>query len=191
MLVQHDPTAPESQSAQEPAAHGTARSFLRVEPWRDPVIDQVGYDTRSAYVETYWLPVLGPSSVWLLRHLTYRLEQSPDGVELDVEETARSLGLGERLGPNAPFARTLKRCVDFEMAEWRAERVLAVRLRLPPLARRHIRRLPESLQSLQASQARYESGRVQTLPEGAQIGSLHHDQGEELPRDGARARPHL
>ena len=32
------------------------------------------------------------------------------------------------------------------MAEWRGPRLLAVRLRIPPLARRHLRRLPESLQ---------------------------------------------
>jgi hypothetical protein len=111
------------------------------------VIDKVGHDPRSVYVETFWLPVLGPSTTWLLRHLSIRLEESPQGVELDVEDTARSLGLGERLGPNAPFVRTLKRCVDFDMAEWRGPRQLAVRLRLPPLARRHLRRLPESLQA--------------------------------------------
>ena len=123
------------------------RYGLYVEPWLDPVIDELGHDPRSAYVETFWLPVLGPSTTWLLRHLTTRLEESPAGVELDVEETARSLGLGERLGPNAPFARTLKRCVDFGMAEWRGSFHLAVRRRLPPLARRHLRRLPESLQA--------------------------------------------
>jgi len=184
MLVQHDPTTPGPRGAPElePVA---ARPFIRVEPWRDPVIDQVGYDPRSAYVETFWLPVLGPSSVWLLRHFAYRLEQSPGGVELDVEDTARSLGLGERLGPNAPFARTITRCVDFDMAEWRAPQVLAVRLSLPPLARRHIRRLPESLQ------ARYERAQIGTRHERAQVGSQHDDQGEELPGDGARARADL
>jgi len=123
------------------------RPHLRVEPWLDPVIDEVGYDPRSAYVETFWLAVLGPSTTWLLRQLAIRLEESAGGIEIDVEDTARSLGLGERLGPNAPFARTLKRCVDFDMAEWRGPGLLAVRRVLPPLARRHIRRLPESLQT--------------------------------------------
>ncbi len=123
------------------------RVHLRVEPWPDPVIDEVGYDPRSSYVETFWLPVLGPSTTWLLRHLIIRLEESPGGIEMDVEDTARSLGLGERLGPNAPFARTLKRCVDFDMAEWRGPGRLAVRRLLPPLARRHLRRLPDSLQA--------------------------------------------
>ena len=215
MLVQHDPDAPVTQTREAPlpspfptapvpsktppppAAAGT---WLRVQPWRDSVIDQVGYDTRSRYVETFWLPVLGPSCVWLLRHFTTRLEELPDGVVLDVEETARALGLGERLGPNAPFARTVKRCVDFDMAEWHAPEVLAVRLRLPPLARRHIRRLPESLKR------RYESAEtesVHSLDEGAlrehipsrrkiaQVGSLQDDQGKDLPRGGARARADL
>ncbi|MGA2530115.1 MAG: hypothetical protein ABSG36_13255 [Acidimicrobiales bacterium] len=122
------------------------RPRFRLEPWSDPVIDEVGYDPRSTYVETFWLPVLGPSTTCLLRHFTIRLEGSPDGVELDVEDTARALGLGERLGQNSPFARTIKRCVDFDMAEYRGPKVLAARVHLPPLARRHLRRLPESLQ---------------------------------------------
>jgi len=127
-------------------APASSRLWLRIEAWIDPVIDELGHDPRSAYVETFWLPVLGPSTTWLLRHLSTRLDEAPQGIELDVEETARALGLGERLGPNAPFARTLKRCVDFNMAEWQAPLRLAVRRRLPPLARRHLRRLPESLQ---------------------------------------------
>ena len=146
VLVQLDPNAT-SRPDDPGRSPERERVRLRVEPWTDPVIDEVGHDPRSGYVETFWLPVLGPSATWLLRHLTIRLEESPGGIDLDLEDMARSLGLGERLGPNAPFARTLKRCVDFDMAEWRGPRLLAVRLRLPPLARRHIRRLPESLQA--------------------------------------------
>jgi len=139
--------APETDRAAGIGREPDASPLLLVEAWLDPVIDEVGHDPRSSYVETFWLPVLGPSTCWLLRHLTARLQDSPDGVELDVEETARALGLGERMGPNAPFARTLKRCVDFGMAEWRGPWHLAIRRRLPPLARRHLRRLPESLQA--------------------------------------------
>jgi hypothetical protein len=118
---------------------------LLVEPWADPVVDQIGHDPRSAYVETFWLPVLGPSTTWLLRRFASHLDDAPAGAEFEVEDLARRLGIGERSGPNAPFARTVKRCVDFQMAEWRGD-VLAVRRHLPPLARRHLRRLPEALQ---------------------------------------------
>jgi hypothetical protein len=36
---------------------------LQILPWSDPVIDQVGYDPRSRYVERFWLGILGPSSM--------------------------------------------------------------------------------------------------------------------------------
>jgi len=142
MTTTYDQTYSDGESA------GVARACeptLRIETLLDPVIDQIGHDPRSSYVETYWLPVLGPSTTWLLRRFATYLDDVPAGVELDSEELARGLGIGERTGPNAPFARTVKRCVDFQMAEWR-DHSLAVRRHLPPLARRHLRRLPESLQ---------------------------------------------
>jgi len=38
-----------------------APDHLRVEAWTDPVVDRVGHDPRSTYVERFWLGVLGPS----------------------------------------------------------------------------------------------------------------------------------
>ena len=38
---------------------------LAIRPWPDPVIDAVGHDPRSSYVEHFWLGVLGPSTTWL------------------------------------------------------------------------------------------------------------------------------
>jgi hypothetical protein len=118
---------------------------IRVEPWLDPLVDEVGHDPRSAYAEMFWLPVLGPSTIWLLRRFAAYLELAPGGIDCEVDDLARRLGIGERPGPNGPFGRTVKRCVDFQMAEWRGD-FLAVRRHLPPLARRHLRRLPGSLQ---------------------------------------------
>ena len=40
---------------------------LHVTAWTDPVIDELGHDPRSQYTEWFWLAVIGPSSVWLLR----------------------------------------------------------------------------------------------------------------------------
>ena len=177
MLLQRENLTPGRKVAPSPLP--PPRPTLRVEPWHDVLIDEVGYDPRSDYVEAFWLPVLGPSTTWLLRHFTIQLEASPGGVELDVEDTARSLGLGERLNQNSPFARTIKRCVDFEMADWRGAGLLATRLRLPPLPRRHARRLPASLL------ARYGDAW------GTQVVSLLSEQTKDLPRDGTRARGHL
>ena len=78
-------------------------------PWPDVVIDALGHDPRSPYVETYWLAVLGPSTTWLLRRLAFRLEAEPDGFSLDLAETARSLGLGAKGGRHSPFMRALGR----------------------------------------------------------------------------------
>ena len=33
---------------------------LLIKPWNDPVVDTLGHDPRSHYVETYWLGTLGP-----------------------------------------------------------------------------------------------------------------------------------
>ncbi|MSW79476.1 MAG: hypothetical protein F2828_17635, partial [Actinobacteria bacterium] len=45
--------------ASEPDTHA-ADATLMVVPWHDPVVDALGYDVRSAYVELFWLNVLGP-----------------------------------------------------------------------------------------------------------------------------------
>ncbi|MCA1692465.1 MAG: hypothetical protein ABR540_17750 [Acidimicrobiales bacterium] len=119
---------------------------LPVRPWPDPVIDALGHDPRSAYVERFWLGVLGPSTTWLLRLLAAELEINPAGFQLDLLETAQILGLGGRGGRHSPFMRSLGRCCRFELAEARTDGTLAVRRKLPPLNRRQLLRLPPSLQ---------------------------------------------
>ncbi len=122
-----------------------AGAVLMVEAWRDPLVEALGHDARSGYVEHFWLPVLGPSTVLLLRRLAGRLEASPDGLALGLAETSRSLGLGERVGRNSSFVRTIARTVEFELARLVGPTRLAVRTVLPPLPRRYAVRLPEGL----------------------------------------------
>ena len=119
---------------------------LHVEGWPDPVIDRLGHDPRSEYVERFWLPVLGPSTTLLLRRLAQLLDHQPDGVELDLTSTAMSLGLGARSGRNGPFHRALDRCVQFHLAR-RNGRQFVVRRNLPPLSRGQVLRLPTSLRT--------------------------------------------
>lgn len=120
---------------------------LTIRPWPDPVIDSLGHDPRSHYVETYWLGILGPSTTWLLRRLVAGLERSPAGFELPLAETARCLGLGDKGGRNSPFMRALTRLVQFDLAQPQGDPVLAVRRKVPPLNRRQVQRLPEVLQA--------------------------------------------
>src|ERR1700679_327867 len=60
---------------------------LAVVPWPDPVIDTLGYDPRSWYVEQFWLPIVGPTATWLLRRIVSRFDTEPDGFDLDLDET--------------------------------------------------------------------------------------------------------
>lgn len=119
---------------------------ITIKPWPDPVIDEVGHDPRSAYVERFWLGVLGPSTTWLLRRVAAGLEHAPAGFDLPLADTARALGLGGE-GRNSPFVRALGRVCQFELAQPQEPGVLAVRRKLPPLSRRQLQRLPEGLQA--------------------------------------------
>lgn len=126
---------------------------LPVRPWPDPVIDALGHDPRSAYVERFWLGILGPSTTWLIRYLANRLDADPEGFDLDLAATASALGLGARGGRHSPFMRALSRCCQFDVAEARPDGVLAVRRKLPPLTRRQVVRLsPELVAAHQAWQ---------------------------------------
>ncbi|MGH9183906.1 MAG: hypothetical protein ACRDZ9_08905, partial [Acidimicrobiales bacterium] len=118
---------------------------LHIRPWPDPVIDRLGHDPRSTYVERFWLGVLGPSTTWLLRRVAAELDREPAGFDLALGDTARSLGLGGE-GRNSPFVRALARCCQFDLATPEGEDVLAVRRKLPPLTRRQVTRLPQAVQ---------------------------------------------
>ena len=119
--------------------------LLTIRPWPDGVIDALGHDPRSMYVERFWLGILGPSTTWLLRHLANGLDTWPEGFDLDLAQTAQALGLGSKGGRHSPFMRALSRCCQFDVADARPDGVLAVRRKLPPLTRRQILRLPPEL----------------------------------------------
>ena len=70
---------------------------IHINAWPDPVIDQLGHDPRSQYVEWFWLSVLGPSTIWLLRRVGDALDHAPDGFTLDVNECGAALVNGLRL----------------------------------------------------------------------------------------------
>jgi hypothetical protein len=118
---------------------------ITITAWPDTVIDAVGHDPRSTYVEMFWLSILGPSTTWLLRRLVTGLDAFPDGYELDLEETANALGLSLTAGVHSPFGKALNRCIMFGVAHT-SGRGIAVRRQIPPLALRQLRKLPPHLQ---------------------------------------------
>src|SRR5690606_35695453 len=110
---------------------------IEIRPWHDEVVDRVGFDPRSPYVERFWLGVLGPSTLWLLRRLATGLDEHPEGFTLPLADTAGALGLGGD-GASSPFVRALRRCCQFDLARADGPGALAVRRNLPPLSRRHL-----------------------------------------------------
>ncbi len=103
---------------------------VRITPWVDPVVDRRGHDPRSAYVEQFWLSVLGPTATWLLRRLVAGFDHQPDGYDLDVGDTARGLGLSVAKGMASPFAKALQRCAMFGVVN-RLTESWVVRRRVP------------------------------------------------------------
>lgn len=119
---------------------------LWIDPWVDEITDSLGHDPRSAYVERFWLGVLGPSATWLLRALSYGLEASPTGFALSPREMANVLGIGERTGRYSPMQRAIGRLCQFELAR-RSEDALIARRTIPWLEPRQVRRLTGGLQA--------------------------------------------
>ncbi len=119
--------------------------YLRIHPWRDPVVERVGHDACGDYVELFWLNSLGPTATWLLRRLAVITVTCPDGWAVDLAEMARALGLGDETGPNSSLMRSLGRLLMFGLVRVEG-RHLEVRAAIPPLPVKQCQRLPAHLQ---------------------------------------------
>jgi len=124
-----------------------------IRPWADPQLDTRGHDPRSAYVERFWLSVIGPTATWIMRRFADEFDSAPDGFTIDLQHAASSMGLSFSKGPNSPFGKALHRCVMFGLAQPTSDG-FAVRRRFPTVAQRHLKRLPEDLQATHDEWAR-------------------------------------
>jgi hypothetical protein len=100
------------------------------------------FDVRSEYVETLWLPVLGPSATWLVRRLGTLAAAFPQGTWIDTAELSVSIGLGAGYGL---LTRSLRRLLMFSVADVEPGDVLRVRTCLGPVSDRSLERLPPVL----------------------------------------------
>lgn len=125
--------------------------LLRFErPVTDPVIAEVGYPALSGYVEAFWLPVLGPTQILLLRRLARDFGRDDvTEVQMLASTMAALLGLGTA---SASLHRALDRLRRFHLAEQVSLRTdddhqvqgWRVQTMLPPLSLRQLERLPEA-----------------------------------------------
>ena len=102
------------------------------------------FPVQHEYVEMLWLPVIGPSSTWLLRRLGSWALAFPDGVSVVLPELSESLGLGWTAGVHSSLQRSMRRLVMFGLARWSGESfdVAAV---VPPVSNRQLERLSPGL----------------------------------------------
>lgn len=109
----------------------------------DPVTDVIGEPVSSFYAERFWLPVLGPTSMWLLRHCARHTERGDYVV--DAEELGRLLGVGGHGGRHSPLLRSLERLRHFHLAALAGENAWALPAFVGMVSRPLLQRLPESL----------------------------------------------
>lgn len=140
------PTATPTPATTPTPAATALPSMIEVVSWSDPSFAVDGHDPRSSYVERFYLGLLGPSTVWMLRRFARGLEECPSGFRVDLLETSRALGLGDSVGRNSTMQRTILRMCQFGGAYRMSTQRLAVRSHLPTLNRRQLRRLPDALQ---------------------------------------------
>jgi hypothetical protein len=122
------------------------REHLHVVPLADTIIEALGHDPCSEYVERFWLPVIGPTSLVALRRLTAYLAAAPDGYPLAVLPFSRELGLGKGIGVESPIVRTLARLVYFRHLTILGD-ALAVRRMIAPLSRVQADRIPPHIRA--------------------------------------------
>lgn len=155
---------------------------LRITPWDDSVIDQVGFDARDVYVERFWLPVLGPTATFVLRQFADRFDRQPQGFSLTIDEIAHTVGLSHKAGRSSPVCKAIDRLFHYRIAQpciggrpARRRRPpglvdgMTVRRRLPPIARRMIDRFPPALREHHAVHlSRHPRGVVRVPPATAE-----------------------
>ena len=140
-----DTEATRSPQVQD-AAVSSHLALLRLPPRPE---DASGHDPRSVYVERFWLGIVGPSVVWFLRLCRRELDSATDTqpAVIDLEDTARQLGLTFRGGRNSSLMRTIDRARSFHLAFDAGPATLALPLLVPSVPRRLHHRLPTPLRS--------------------------------------------
>ena len=110
----------------------------------DPRVHRAGFALDDPYLERCWLPILGPTSVLLLRRMPVLWKNDP-AIGVPVDELAFVLGLGHGTGRHSPVWRTVDRLARFNFAYRVKDNQVDVYTEVPPLNARHLASLPPSV----------------------------------------------
>ena len=108
--------------------------------WHPPT-DGPSFGCRSEYVEQCWTPLLGPSSIVLLRLLATMITDTP--VRLSLHDLARRIGVADSVA-----RRTLLRLKQFSHLALLDDGAVGVRADLPALAPGQAKRIPATAEAM-------------------------------------------
>jgi len=114
--------------------------LITVVVW-NPQIGGPLFSTRSDYVEQCWTPLLGPTSVLLLRALEPLVSKRPTA--LSVADRAARLGVGTQVARNA-----LLRLKNFSALTVYDDGTVGVRTTLGPLSSGQANRIPATVRAV-------------------------------------------
>jgi hypothetical protein len=127
--------------------HNPVEFVLGVEPPRP----SGSWRIDSAFVEQFWLPLLGPTALVLQRHLFLRLADDQPEV-IDLYDLADEIGCpAANLTPDCTVVRTLARLIGWDFIDQHAAHVV-VRPVAPRMRPGLVAKLPARLQVLLESQ---------------------------------------
>lgn len=104
-------------------------------------VRRAGFPLDHPYLEQCWAPVVGPSSVLLLRHCVL-LWRDATPARVPTEDLARQIGLGRGTGRHSPLQHTIDRLVHFRFASRATPGELHIYTEVPPLSAHQLDRLP-------------------------------------------------
>ena len=89
---------------------------LHATPHPVPALRRSGFALDHPYLEQCWGPLIGPSSVALLRHCAARLAEAGGPVRVSTADLAAQLGRKPARGAHSPLWHTVDRLVRFSFA---------------------------------------------------------------------------
>jgi hypothetical protein len=114
---------------------------LHAVPHPSAPVRQAGFPLDHPYLEHCWTPVLGPSTVLLLRRCPWLWREGMPA-HVATEDLASQLGLGRGTGRTSAISHTIDRVVRFRFAAMPTAGELHVYTEVPPLPTRLLERLP-------------------------------------------------
>lgn len=131
-------------------------------PWADDLVDILGHPPESPYVDTFWLPWLGPTPLHLWRLINRRLSaqmgpsEAPRRVTIGHGALSYAVGCGERIGKHTPVVRSLERLERYDLAycdgdvlrPGHPDTTWMIRRHVMPLDARRLERMPEEYRAM-------------------------------------------